>query len=226
MNNKYEKTGIDPANNGAEMATTEENVIRPFAEVLEQTQEQTTEAENTAQNQTLERIQNLEAELSKAKDMILRTAAEAENTRKRAQRDREDASKYAIANFARDLITVADNLRRALNAMPKDVAESNEQLKGLIHGIEATERELLNSFEKNGIRKIEPLNEIFNPNFHEVMFEAPPVPGMAAGTIIQILETGYLIHDRLLRPARVGVVKALDSQNGITDPGHNIDTQV
>jgi len=99
---------------------------------------------------------------------------------------------------------VADNLRRALDAITPDQREKNEQLKNIFMGVEATERELLRVFENNGIRKIEPLHQKFDPNLHEVLFEAP-AEGKAPGTIIQVVEPGYIIHERLLRPARVGV---------------------
>lgn len=159
----------------------------------------------------------LQAELGAAKEQVLRALAEADNARKRAAREREDASKYAISNFARDLLSVADNLRRALEAAPP----GSEQLLSLLQGVEATERELLKIFEKNGIRKIEPAGEMFNPNFHEVMFEAPAT-GQPAGTIVQVIEAGYVLNDRLLRPARVGVAK----DDGSASAAHSVDQQV
>lgn len=164
----------------------------------------------------------LQTQLDKTKDQMLRALAEAENARKRAVKEREDASKYAIHSFARDLLNVSDNLRRALESIPADAQAADPRLKNLADGIEATQREMMKSFDKNGIRKIEPIDELFNPNFHEVMFEAPGT-GKPAGTVIQVIETGYLLHDRLLRPARVGVAK--DEGQGNGSPGHNIDTQ-
>lgn len=152
----------------------------------------------------------LKTQLAETKDQLLRALADAENTRRRAAKDREDAGKYAMAAFARDLLEVADNFRRALEAVPDDAAQGNPQIQNLIDGISATERAMLQSFERHGIRKIEPEGEAFNPNFHEVMFETP-VPNVAAGTIIQVIEPGYVLKDRLLRPARVGVAKATDA---------------
>lgn len=149
-----------------------------------------------------DKIAELEGQVATARDQAMRALAEAENTRKRAQKDREDASKYGISGFARDLLSVADNLRRALDSMPKD----NEELSGIVAGIEATERELLRAFEKNGVKAIDPEGEIFSPNYHEVMVEIPGT-GQPGGTIIQVMEKGYILHDRLLRPARVGVAK-------------------
>ena len=166
----------------------------------------------------------LQKELDDAKDKMLRAVAEAENTRRRAVKEREDAQKYSISGFSKDLVTVADNLRRALEAIPAELAEQHDQVKNLVDGIEATERELLRAFDKNGIKKIEPSlegeGEIFDPNKHEVMFEAPG-SGKPPGTIVQVVETGYTLHDRLLRPARVGVAK---DEGGDQTTGH-IDTE-
>ena len=164
----------------------------------------------------------LQAELDKTKDQMLRALAEAENSRKRAIKERDDASKYAVAGFAKDMLTVADNLRRALEAVPPDARAADPRIKNLIEGIEATQREMLKALEQNGIRKIDPLDELFNPNFHEVLFESPGT-GKPPGTVTQVIETGYLLHDRLLRPARVGVAANEGQGNGV--PGSNIDTE-
>jgi len=170
-------------------------------------------------------IHKLEEQLSITKDQMVRALAEAENTRKRAIKEREDASKYAVSNFARDIVSVADNLRRALDAMPAEILAEFPQVKNLIDGIDATERELLRSFHKNGISKIEPLGEKFDPHFHEVMFEAP-VPGKETGIIIQIVEPGYMINGRILRPARVGIAKSTETSSS-EKPGssHTVDTE-
>ncbi len=174
-------------------------------------------------------VSGLQDELDKAKDQMMRAIAEAENTRKRAAKEREDARKFSISGFAKDLLPVADNLRRALDAAPTDLIESEPRLQALISGIEATERELLRTFEKNGITKLEPADDIFDPNIHEVMFEAPN-PGKPAGTIIQVVECGYMLHDRLIRPARVGVTKdegqaAAPQEQDPPEHGGHIDTE-
>lgn len=183
-----------------------------------------TQADN--QNADLIRISALESELERTKDQMIRALAEAENTRRRAVKDKEDASKFAVTSFSRDLLSVADNLRRALDAIPAELVAENPQVKSFTDGIEATERELLRSFEKNGITKIEPLDQPFDPNFHEVMFEAP-MPDKANGTIIQVLEPGYTINGRILRPARVGISKGgVDTPvNQSTEPGQNVNTE-
>lgn len=169
-----------------------------------------------------DKIAALEAELDKAKDQMMRALADAENTRRRGLKDREDIRKYAVAEFARDLLDFSDNFGRALESLPKDLMEADERLKNVLTGIQAMESTLMKTFEKHGIKKIEPMDELFNPNFHEVMFEAPAT-GKAAGTIVQVIEPGYVVADRLLRPARVGIAKD-EGQGGTSNGGENIDT--
>lgn len=163
-----------------------------------------------------DRVAKLEAQVADLKDQLLRAMAETENTRRRAQRDREDASKYAVSSFAKELVTVADNLRRALDAVPAEGREKDEMLKSLAVGVEATERQLFAAFDRAGIKKIDPSGEPFDPNFHQVMFEIENT-GKAAGTVIQVLQPGYTIHGRLLREAMVGVAKG--------SPGDHVDTK-
>ncbi|MGA8381843.1 MAG: nucleotide exchange factor GrpE [Stellaceae bacterium] len=151
------------------------------------------------------RVAALEAELAEHKDRLLRALAEAENTRRRTQRERDDAAKYAISGFAKDLLSAADNLRRALDSLPE--AEIDDaRTRSLLAGVAATERELLSVFERHGIRRIDPRGEPFDHNLHQAIFEAeradrPP------GTIVEVMQPGYVLHDRLLRPAMVGVAK-------------------
>ncbi len=178
--------------------------------------------ENSGDNEVITALQE---GLATAKDQVLRMAAEMENVRKRAQKEREDSKKFAISSFARDLLAVSDNLRRAIESVTQDMVEAEPRIQNLIDGIEATERELLRSFEKNGIEKIEPGEEPFNPNLHEVMFDVPGT-GKPPRTIVQVMEIGYSINGRLLRPARVGVAKD-DGQTGQppADGSHSIDTE-
>lgn len=161
----------------------------------------------------------LATEVAALKDRLLRTMAEMENLRKRGEREREDAAKYGISSFARELLTVADNLRRALDSLPADAAAA-EPIKSFADGVEMTERELLRVFEKAGIQILDPLGGKFDHNFHEAMFEVP-TPDQPSGTVIQVVQPGYVIHDRLLRPARVGVSKAVSGQ-----PEQKVDTKV
>ena len=148
-----------------------------------------------------------EDEIADLKDKLLRTLAENENIRRRARREREDTAKYAVANFARDMLGAADNLRRALDAIPKGAPGDDDSLGALIEGVQLTERALLSVFERHGIRKIDPIGEKFDHDFHEAMFEVP-TNDAAPGTVVQVVEFGYLIHDRLLRAAKVGIAKA------------------
>jgi molecular chaperone GrpE len=138
---------------------------------------------------------------------MLRAMAETENVRRRLEREKDDVSRYAISRFARDLLSVADNLRRAVEAVPATALETNEFLAKLVGGVDATERALTSVFEKNALRRFDPAGQVFDPNFHEVLFELD-APEQPAGAIIQVLESGYMLGDRLLRPARVGVAKA------------------
>ena len=138
------------------------------------------------------------------KDQLLRALAEAENTRRRAQKEREDTAKYAVANFAREMLTVADNFARALEAVPKNT--DDPVVKNLVAGVEATERQLQAALERFGIKKLEPLGQPFDPNFHRVMVEIDN-PEHPPGTVVQVMQPGYVIHDRLLREALVAVAK-------------------
>lgn len=195
----------------------------------ENNNENTSESAQTQQPENFEsevQIAALKQELADQKDRMMRALAEAENTRKRALKDREDAIKFAASGFARDLLDFSDNFHRALEAIPEDVRASDDvRMQNVFSGLEAMERELMSVFEKNKIKKIIPIDEPFNPNFHEVMYEAP-VPGKAAGIIIEVIEPGYVLHDRLLRPARVGIAKASENgSSGSPETGHTIDTQ-
>jgi molecular chaperone GrpE len=152
-----------------------------------------------------ERLAAVEAELADTKDRLLRTLAETENVRRRLQREREDAQKYAIGDFAKDLLSAVDNLRRAIEAIP-EAEITDPRTRSLLDGVAATERELLAAFERHGLKRIDPQGERFDHNFHQAIFEVER-PGAPAGTVIEVLQPGYLLHDRLLRPAMVGVAK-------------------
>ena len=149
----------------------------------------------------------LAKELAEAKDRTLRTLAEMENLRKRTTREIADARTYGITAFARDVLDIADNLQRALDAVPAEAkANADPGLKALIEGVELTERSLLNTLEKNGVKKFDPTGERFDPNFQQAMYEVPD-PSVPAGTVVQVVQTGYKIGERILRPALVGVSK-------------------
>ena len=141
------------------------------------------------------------------RDKALRTLAEMENLRKRTAREVADARTYGITGFARDVLGIADNLQRALDAVPAETRESADpMLKALIEGVELTERSLLNALEKNGVKKFDPSGEKFDPNFQQAMYEVPDA-SVPAGTVVQVVQAGYMIGERVLRPALVGVSK-------------------
>lgn len=148
----------------------------------------------------------LEAEAASLKDQLLRAMAETENVRRRAQREREDSMKYAAVPVIKDLLGVADNLQRALESVPEDLVAGNEQMKNLRLGVEMTQKELQAVFERHAIRSIDPLGEKLDPHLHEAMYEVED-PSKPAGTVVQVIQSGYRLHDRLLRPARVGISK-------------------
>ena len=164
------------------------------------------ETEALAEDEDEATVLSEEEEIADLKDKLLRALADQENLRRRAQKDREDALKYSAANFARDMLSVADNLRRAIEAVPEEGDTNGAALVGFIEGIALTEKELLATLERHGIQKIEPTGEKFNPQFHEAMFEIPSTDE-ESGTVLQVIEVGYVIHDRLLRPAKVGIAK-------------------
>src|ERR1051326_430122 len=149
----------------------------------------------------------LAREAADLKDRLLRSLAETENLRRRTEKQIDDTRVYGIANFARDTSGVADNMRRALDAVTPELRESADTaVKALIEGVELTERELLKVLEKHGVKKIEPLGGKFDPNLHQAMYEVPD-PSVPAGTVAQVVQAGYTIGDRVLRPALVAVAK-------------------
>ena len=146
-------------------------------------------------------------EAADARDKMLRTLAEMENLRKRTQKEVADGRTYAIANFARDVLDIADNLQRALDAVPAEArASADAGLKALIEGVEMTERSLHATMAKNGVKKFDPAGEKFDPNFQQAMYEVPDST-VPAGTVVQVVQSGYTIGERMLRPALVAVSK-------------------
>ena len=154
-----------------------------------------------------EAVVRLLKENEELKDRALRVAADMENLRRRTARDVHDARSYAIANFARDMLSVSDNLGRALDAIPAEMKASGDAgFKALIEGVELTERSLHQALEKNGVKKFDPKGEKFDPNVQQAMYEVPDA-SVPAGTVVQVIQAGYMIGDRVLRPAMVGVAK-------------------
>jgi molecular chaperone GrpE len=152
-------------------------------------------------------VEALTKEAAEARDRMLRTLAEMENLRKRTAKEVADARAYGITGFARDILEIADNLQRALDAIPADVKETADPgIKAFIEGVELTERSLLNTLEKNGVKKFDPSGEKFDPNFQQAMYEVPD-PSVPSGTVVQVVQAGFMIGERVLRPALVGVSK-------------------
>jgi molecular chaperone GrpE len=152
-------------------------------------------------------VEALTKEAADSRDKMLRTLAEMENLRKRTSKEVADARTYGITGFARDILDIADNLQRALDAVPAEAkASADPGLKALMDGVELTERSLLNTLEKNGVKKFDPSGEKFDPNFQQAMYEVPDA-SVPSGTVVQVVQAGYMIGERVLRPALVGVSK-------------------
>ncbi len=171
-------------------------------------------------------IAALQAEAAEFKDKWLRAHAEIENVRKRAEREKEDIAKYAVTKLARDIVGVGDNFQRAISAIPAGAAEQDPALKSFLDGVTLTERELLNALERHGIKRLQPMNEPFNPHLHQAVMEVPRTD-VAEGTIVQVFQPGFTIEDRVLRPAMVAVAKggpklpAVPADNGAVPPPAN-----
>ena len=166
-------------------------------------------------------IELLKAENGELRDRYLRLAAEMDNLRRRTEREVKDAKSYSVAGFARDMLAVSDNLRRALDAIPPELkAAADAGLITLIEGVEMTERAMLSALERHGVRKLEPVGQKFDPNFHQAMFEVPN-PEVPNNTVVQVVQAGFTIGERVLRPAMVGVAKGgpkpVEIENSILD---------
>ena len=197
----------DAADEAAVAEETAENIILDLTET--QDEEEAGEEDEDPAADTDDRpptYEELLSEVAALKDQLLRTLAETENVRRRTEREKADASKYAVSNFARSVLSVADNLKRALDSVSQEARDGDEDLNNLFIGIELTGNELDNVYEQFGIKPIEAMGKKFDHNFHQAMFELD-APDQPAGVVIQEMQRGYVIHDRLLRPAMVGVSK-------------------
>ena len=208
-----------PAEN-EENKTSEEDCDQPDinSAKLEALEDELSESENQGSEA---RISELEGELADLKDRSLRALADAENTRRRSEREVMDAKKYGSSNLVKDLLNVSDNLHRALEAVGEDVKELDEAVKNLVVGVQMLEKEMLDVFEKHGVTKLQPLGEKFNHDFHQAMYEVED-SGQPTGTIVELLQPGYVMHDRLLRPAMVAVAK--DTSEDPSDKVDRVDT--
>jgi molecular chaperone GrpE len=172
------------------------------------------EAETQPTPEPADPLVEAQHQASEFKDKLLRTLAEMENLRKRTEREVADTRQYAIAAFARDVLAVADNMHRALDAIGDELRQSSDtKVKALVEGVDLTERELLKILERNGVRKFSPLGEKFDPNLHQAMYEVPD-SGAAAGSVAQVIQAGYMLGDRVLRPALIAVAKAASKSPG------------
>lgn len=195
----------EPKNNGIG----EENTAKPGEAETEQTIKTAPGAGGVgdADENGPDPLELLVAERDDLKDKYLRLAAEMDNLRRRTARDVRDARSYSVSNFARDMLAVSDNLRRALDAIPVEALEAGEAgLKALTEGVEMTERSMLSALERHGVKKITPTGQKFDPNFHQAMFEVPN-PDVPNNTVVEVVQDGFVIGDRVLRPAMVGVAK-------------------
>ncbi len=190
--------------------TEETNKNGPDADAAEayatEAQEDQAQAEAASEGEGDE-LDALRAENADLRDRFLRLAADMDNLRRRTDREIKDAKSYAVTGFARDMLSVSDNLRRAIESLPEEARTgADAAVTALIEGVEMTERGMLSTLERHGIRKIEPVGQKFDPNFHQAMFEVPN-PDVANNTVVQVVQAGYAIGERVLRPAMVGVAK-------------------
>ena len=156
-------------------------------------------------------VENQNKEIKELKDQLLRSLAESENLRKRTIKEIADAKKYSHISFIRDLVSSVDNLHRALEAVPDDKSQLSELIKNLVIGLEIVEKEILNTFEKHSLKQINPLGEKFDYNLHQAMFEVP-TNEKESGYVVEVSQKGYLLHDRLVRPAMVGISKKSEEE--------------
>ncbi len=221
--------GTDPSDRPARQATSEavSDPIETETPATPKEQDKSPEIEPAEVETPVvpkeDRMIALAREATDYKDKLLRSLAEMENLRKRTERQVADARAYSIAGFARDILAVADNMARALGALDAELREKAEAgVKALLDGVELTERELLKVLEKHGVKKFDPLGEKFDPNLHQAMFEMPD-PSRPAGTVAQVVQPGYMIGERVLRPALVGIAKGGKPAVGETPANDNAD---
>ena len=153
----------------------------------------------------------LEAKIEDLRDQLMRSLADSENLRKRTLKEIEHSKKYSHISFVRDLVSLFDNLQRALDTVPDDKSKLSEPIKNLIVGLELVNKEIINTFEKHNLKQIEPLGEKFDYNFHQAMYEVP-TNDEESGIVVEVSQKGYLLYDRLVRPAMVGISKKIEDE--------------
>ena len=175
-------------------------------------EDETSDSSNSEEENHSKIISDLEKKVSDLKDQLMRTLADGENLRKRTLKDVEHSKKYSHISFVKDLVSSVDNLQRALEAVPEDTSSLPEPIKNLIIGLEIIEKEIISTLENHNVKQIDPLGEKFDYNFHQAMFEVPTNDN-EPGTVVQVSQKGYILHDRLVRPAMVGISKKIDENN-------------
>ena len=175
-------------------------------------EDETSDTSNSDEENNSEIISDLEQKVSDLKDQLMRTLADGENLRKRTLKDVEHSKKYSHISFVKDLVSSVDNLQRALEAVPEDTSSLPEPIKNLIIGLEIIEKEIISTLENHNVKQIDPLGEKFDYNFHQAMFEVPTNDN-EPGIVVQVSQKGYILHDRLVRPAMVGISKKIDENN-------------
>ena len=166
---------------------------------------------------------DFEVKINELKDQLMRTLADSENLRKRTLKEVEQAKKYSHISFVRDLVSSVDNLKRALDSVPEDKSNLSDPIKNLILGLEIVEKEIVTTLEKNNIKQISPLGEKFDYNFHQAMFEIP-TNDCDPGLVVEVSQNGYLLYDRLVRPAMVGISKKIEEKKDNQETeGHSSD---
>ena len=189
----------------------EKNVNEKEKMEVEQFLDEEVEKEVEEEEEEEEEDNDLEVKIKELKDQLMRTLADGENLRKRTLKEVEQAKKYSHISFVRDLVSSVDNLKRALDSIPEDKSNLSEPIKNLILGLEIVEKEIVTTLEKNNIKQISPLGEKFDYNFHQAMFEIP-TNDCDPGLVVEVSQNGYLLYDRLVRPAMVGISKKIEEK--------------
>ena len=197
--NEETKSVDDEKNNDKEQSTINDDIVK----------DQTTDQSKIEDENNTATISELEEKVLVLKDQLMRSLADGENLRKRTLKDIENSKKYSHISFVKDLVTSVDNFQRALKAVPEDKSSLPEPIKNLIVGLEIVEKEILATLEKHNVKLIDPMGEKFDYNFHQAMFEVP-TNEEEPGKVVEVSQKGYVLHDRLVRPAMVGISKKID----------------
>jgi len=201
-NNEEKKTVDDEKNSDKEQSPINEEII----------EDETLDHSKSEEENNTDTVSELEQKVLDLKDQLMRTLADGENLRKRTLKDIENSKKYSHISFVKDLVTSVDNFQRALKAVPEDKSSLPEPIKNLIIGLEIVEKEILTTLEKHNVKPIDPLGEKFDYNFHQAMFEVP-TNKEEPGKVVEVSQKGYVLHERLVRPAMVGISKKIDENN-------------